>query len=636
MQGPSFRNVRSISLDLVLATVLFIAAAMTVLPVFSGDYGNNWGSIESAFISDAKFIAANWPNLGWYPYWYGGMPFHTSYPPILPYAVALISLLTSWSIGHSYRVLTGLSYAAAPVALYVLALVLSKRRSLALVAGVTYMSVPTFLLGMAPSHVDIFAVYGEGPHTLAIPFLLLGVAQLARCMENPTRFRYVTAALLAAVVALVDVVPLFAFALAAMIILFGELRRGNFMNSAGVFLKVTIIAYGLAAFQYTSDFLFKSAAATSADMQMWALPLLFMGVVVLTFIIVNRTGTTGTLFRTAFTAMGWAVLFGSIQITSYLLNVSLAPQPVRYVPESDLGTSMLVGLIAVSAIDYVAKAMRGLNPPSRMRVKNVLVACTLLVLLLSAIFLFAPNSYRQTAQEPRPLSTVPEYNIASWLSTHVNNNESVFATGSVGFWLDVFSNAREIRGGSDQGVTNRWTADITYQILVGDNATIAVALMRAFGVRYVVVTFPNATTTYYDYHYPDKFNGVLPLRYSYEGYGIYEVPSSGQPGMVSAVDARVMQTLPQVTGVLDLAHISAYVNAVESGPTGVTVTYTTPDPDRIQITVNNATTDTAILVKTTYDARWSTSVNTSAEQFQIQPNRAGPDFMLLYPTTRGS
>jgi hypothetical protein len=60
LKKPSGRNDAStILLDCVL--ILILAAAL-VKPFFNAKYMDKWSSIESTFISDARFLKDHWPH----------------------------------------------------------------------------------------------------------------------------------------------------------------------------------------------------------------------------------------------------------------------------------------------------------------------------------------------------------------------------------------------------------------------------------------------------------------------------------------------------------------------------------------------------------------------------------------------
>ena len=149
-------------------------------------------------------------------------------------------------------------------------------------------------------------------------------------------------------------------------------------------------------------------------------------------------------------------------------------------------------------------------------------------------------------------------------------------------------------------------------------------------MKYVVVTFPNATTPFHDYVYPEKFKDYLPLTYYYQGFGIYEVPLP-QPALVQLATAQAAKSLQVITDAQDRRPLSDYLNLIDSPPIGPHVTYTRPNMDQLTISVSNASSNTAILVKVTFDQRWNAEINHQS----IPISQIGPDFMILYPETNG-
>ena len=54
---------------------------MFLAPYYTHKYTNQWPSIESTFISDARYLATHWPHPQWQPLWYTGTRFDYIYPP---------------------------------------------------------------------------------------------------------------------------------------------------------------------------------------------------------------------------------------------------------------------------------------------------------------------------------------------------------------------------------------------------------------------------------------------------------------------------------------------------------------------------------------------------------------------------
>jgi hypothetical protein len=621
--------------DIMLGLVLFVATALTVYPLFTGDFTRNWGSIEAAYISDSIFVAKNFPSVGWFPFWYGGLPFHLSYPPLFIYAVALLQAISGSSVGHSYRILSGIAYSAAPVALYLLAKYLTKNKRAGFLAGLDYSFVPTFLplpYSIAPSHVGILTFYGEAPHFFGFTLTLLALWQLMRCMNKPTRFRSVSAAALMACVTLTNLVALYGL---AFLVLVAVITEVVYRNDKGLraFALAGLITYGLVAFQYDLEFI-RSSAQVSAETaggvrySLLLLPALLIAVVIVRRFF-SRYLTRRPNTKPSFFIALWLVLLGVIVIGRVWFNLpQLAPQPNRYVPEFDAGVSLLIGLVIVK-MDKAALSLRGIGAESIRMVRRGWILGSLLILVLVSVLFLMPISLNAT-QPSTSLAGVPEYQIANWLSAHVND-ESVFATGSVAFWLNVFSNVRQVRGGSDQGATNTWWAAVTYQILTGPDPEVSILWAQAWNVKYIVVTYPNASTEYHDYIHPDKFSGTLPLRFYFEGNGVFEVPLA-HPELVEALSARDAASLNPISDVLDRRGLSAYVQLTQNETNSdAKVEYNIVNPDLLTISVTNATPDTAVLVKMTFDPRWQADLNGKP----VKISQIGPDFMVTCPRVEG-
>ena len=326
----------------------------------------------------------------------------------------------------------------------------------------------------------------------------------------------------------------------------------------------------------------------------------------------------------------WILLLGTIVIGRIWFQLpQLAPQPIRFVPEFDAGICILIGLI-LAKVDAAAIKQNLVGEIKLPSSRKVWIAGALLVLLSINVVFLLPLSLNET-RPSTSLSNVPEVRVTNWLSQHVTD-ESVFATGSVAFWLDVFSNVRQLRGGSDQGATNSWWADVSYQILSGPDARTSILWAQAWNIKYIVVTYPNSSSYgNLDYLYPHKFDAVLPLRYYFEGQGIYEVPLP-RPALVEAVSAASAESLTPISSVHDVLNIAAYDHLTQANPSSnTTITYANPHSDLMQISVRDATVDTGILVKVTFDNRWAADIDGVPQDV----SRIGPDFMLVLPKTTG-
>lgn len=343
--------------DIAAMAVLFLATALTIFPLFTVDFTKNWGSIESAYISDSIFISNNFPNVGWFPFWYGGLPFHLSYPLLFIYSVAALHAISGLTIEHSYHLLSAIAYSATPAALFLLAKFLTKNRLASIFAALTYSLVPTFLPDPAPSHIGALTVFGEGPHIVGWALGILTVLQLLRCMTKPTWHGCLLASVLMASVALTNLVALYALAFLVAVAVATELIYRN-DRGALAFLSSGLAAYGLMAFQFDWEFIRTNSQVSTETAGGVRYSLILFPILILAALFFRRFVARYLMPRPntkpIFFMSLWIILLGIIVIGSTWFNTpQLAPQALRYVPEFDAGLSLLIGLLIMKVTEAI-------------------------------------------------------------------------------------------------------------------------------------------------------------------------------------------------------------------------------------------------------------------------------------------
>ena len=171
------------------ALLLFLLNAYICRELFTTEWLDQMGSIEGAYIAIARYAAANFPDLTWFPLWYGGVPCQNTYPPLLHALVAL----ASWGVGISpalaYHAVIALFFCAGAVAVYWLAWRLSHSAPAAFLAGMFYTAISpsAFLIdsirrdmgGLWGSRrLQVLVGWGEGPHVTGIALLAVALACL--------------------------------------------------------------------------------------------------------------------------------------------------------------------------------------------------------------------------------------------------------------------------------------------------------------------------------------------------------------------------------------------------------------------------------------------------------------------------
>jgi len=584
-------------------------------PLFTGEYTQHMGSIESAFISDARFILENYPHLSWYPLWYLGFPFHLSYPPLLPYLTALLSALSGVSVARSYRVLVAFAYVLCPVTFYFFAQRLLGSRLWALVCALAYGFFPSsyyscfpeaaqYLQGCPSVRLVNLSLYGEGPHTMGLAIAPLAALFFLEALEKPRPRNYVLAAVSVAGVALANLIAFFALAIVLAVLLLVELFRRTPLNAAWRAFICLSLAYGLVAFTYDVSFTRASAAFGEQGTSPWGglvALLLLMGSILVAGLAIKR----GKAWAVGLT---WVAAFGGV-ILPHFFGLTVAPQPWRYIPELDMGIALLIGIAA----RFLSRGRA---------LKKFLLGAVVIVAVVNSVLSWRAGW--SMAQPNENIANTAEYRVAVHLKSLVSRGERVYATGSTGFWLNVFTDIPQVRGGSDQGATNPWWVHVKHEVNTGEDSHMSIQWLKALNVRYVVVDLPNASTAYKDYSYPFKFEGRLEKLFHWGGVAVYEIPMSNF-AWVQLVNSEDAGRLEPLRGILDRENLAEYLEIVENSTASGTVNYVVENPDEIRFTVAGCSGRENLLVKSTFDPRWRADVG----EVDVPIKKIGPDFMLV-------
>ena len=137
----------------------------------------------------------------------------------------------------------------------------------------------------------------------------------------------------------------------------------------------------------------------------------------------------------------------------------------------------------------------------------------ILIAVAAAICLFVAIHQHRRAQEiekPIAIASTAEFEISHWLGAH-NAGQRVFAPGTIGFWMQAFSDTPMLTGGFDNGERNTFLHDVIYQIYAGDRQDTMLAWLKAFGVGAVVGGGPKSREVYHPYAHPEKFDGLTEI-----------------------------------------------------------------------------------------------------------------------------
>ena len=598
---------------LVLPLGLFILNILVVYPLFKGGYTSQMGSIETAFIADAKFIYEHFPHLSWNPLWYLGFPFHLSYTPFLPYLLAFLHyLVPSLSFTDFYRIIIGLFYALTPVTLYFFVRYLTKKTLVAFISALAFSILPSFVyviesvrgigeqFGFLPWRLVVFAIFGEGPHTVSLAFIPLAALAFLYALKNPSLKTNILAAILAALVGLINWIGLVSLVVIFMVILISELILGEAKKKFKNALLIFLITYGLLAFWFNFSFLKSSLGfgyGGQGEPEIFANFIRFWPIFpfLISLAVVGILSVFGKKEKLQALCISslWFLAFGFVIFAWYYLGRAFLPQGPRYLPELEIGFCLLLGL----AISYIVRKI----PPV------LAFIFVLLVLFLMGYFSrgIFQNSQPLLAKNP-DIENTYEYKIAKWLSENTHG-ERVYLTGSGAFWLNTFTDVPQVRGAADSASTHPWWAHANYQINTSENAPkgqegyLSTLWLRALNVSYIVVNYAHSQDAFRDYRNPEKFEGILEKVYdNNQGDIVYKVPLKN-PSLSQVVDKNGLETLKKPYNAVDLSKVEAYVDWIDEKAKKVEWQWLNNQEAKIRANVGE---NELVSVQITYDKGW--------------------------------
>jgi len=650
-RGITFKRLRTHLVTGLIFCGLWALNIALIFPLFRGEYTQYMLSIESGHISYARY-AVQHPGANWNPLWYAGFPFHLVYPLAFPYLLAALSrILPSLSIPQWYRILTGLMYALGPSTLYLFALYLTRKQSAALATALVYSIAPSFVylflspvrqaaqgFGFAPWQLIAMIFWGEGPHISALTLVPLAALAFLHTLRKPSFVNLVISSVLTASILLTNLFATFALGIILLIELISESFLGKALYKFRSAFGVAMVAYALSAFQYDWSFMNSILASSYAHPEN-ALRLPSSATFILLFLLGGLLFLAVTDFFTGkkslqplFIAGSWSFVFGALVIGFYTFNLSLAPQPFRYIPELQMGVALLAGILFDGGYTALRQGeiFRQHGPFLKRFLSTAYLGVALLLLGVSLPFIRASQVITRPGEK---VEETPEYQIAMWLDEQIDSEkgERVYATGTPAFWLNVFTDVMQLRGAADNAQPSHWWADISYEINKGESGTLTTLWLKTINIRYIVVNYPESGTPWVDFAFPEKLEGLLSPVYSRHGFKIFEVPLASNR-LAEVVDLEAIRRAT-IKGLQDEQGLAEFLSTYGSirGATAAVRYDPSQDPDRLSIEVQGATPDTGILLKMTYDQRW----RAQSEGDVLQIERIGPDFMLITPGLAG-
>jgi hypothetical protein len=602
--------------------LLFVLTAVLVWPYFKAKYTDKWSSIESTFISDARFLAAHWPHPQWQPLWYTGTRFDYIYPPALRYGTAAISMVTGfWSV-KAYHFYTIFFYCVGIAGVYLLIRAASRSRGAAwLGAAATALMSPSFLFmknmrvdsgPLLPVRLGVLIKYGEGPHMTALALIPIALAFTWRALENRRPGSMALAAIFCAAVVSNNFYGATALTMFYALVLWSFWVTRRDVRMALPAITIPALAYGLTAFWLVPSYFritVRNMKYVSEPPTAWSFWVALAVAVAFAFA-TNRLARHRPERTWAVFVAGCVVFFSLDVLGHYYFNFRVAGEPGRLVPELDMvlilavltvlewlwrrpgrAPRLVTVIVVVRSTSYVIATLR--------RSPRVVVAIVVLAAFATTAG-YVRHAWKMSPLWPNYTARV-EYRITDWLWRNMPDARAC-PSGSVRFWFDAWHDLAQLGGGSEQGLLDPVPQQAQWEIMGGSRSQTAILWLQALGVDVMYVPGPNSEEPYKDIQHPERFARATPLLYDDgQGNALYRIPRR-YPARARVVEAARLDAQRPPRSTYDAAYLRAYVDVVENGPDSpVTLEREGTDAMRLRAKLSPGQ---AILVQETYDPAW--------------------------------
>ena len=626
----------------ILLGILLVISGFLVYPLLLPGYSRFIENIEGAHLVNAKYIlehfGSNWNNL-----WYFGFPVHLTYPPFVPYLIALTSFLFKLDVSFSYRLVVAFFVWLTPASIYIFAYYLNNKKTTAFFAGLMYILLPCVaylfipqitgnpgIAGYPPYHWVVFSQYGEGPHLVSLFFLPLAVMYFIKSYRSPDILNYILAAIFIALTGLANLFGAYALLTILLIVVLGKIAIYTISFNYRRLIFVGLVAYGLTAFAYDINFvqsiLQSSYIHPENSVHLPPFLIVFLsilfGILPLALFLRHKMMGNDNLFRW-FLIAAWTFIFLFVGAVYYHSGFSLVSQPNRYLPEGQMGFVILAAMLLVRLLGYILTKFQGAKKYVFYAICKAAIFATILLLAFNYLshpyFLLQPNTMEHSS----------EYQIATWLNQNfdLTTGDRVYLTGTPAFWLNVFSDVPQIRGGADNAQPNPWWADASYQVNKGTDTQLLKSWLKIMNVKYILVNYPESGTHYVDYENYERFSDFkLVTEFADGGFKLFSDETT-QPSLFNIVDPTTSQFQGQIDSKLNSAAIIAFAKMLPDKP-DPRLTYQIINSDQYQVKISDLKPSEKIVFKMNYDSRLK-AFDQDGRAVKIEP--IGPHLVAITP-----
>lgn len=586
------------------AVLLMLICGFLIRPYWKFKYTDNWGSIESTFIADARMLKDHWPRPLWQPYWYVGTRFDYVYPPALRYGTAALAKYYPMDPAKAYHLYTGFFYCFGMAGIYVLARVGSKRRwasfFAALIAAVVSPAYPLFPevfedgFRFGTTKLNALVRYGEGPHMTALAWIPVALAFTWLALERRNRLWAIAGGLASAMVVSNNFYGATALAMLYPLVVWALWLQQRDWRVFSLALWPPLVAYGLCAFWLTPEYLritLRNMRYVSETGNRWSIWLALVAIVAF-LSISNRSDRKRKANPWIIFVVGATLLFTLNTVGNRWMKFRVIGEPMRLIPELDILYIFVIVAIGAYLWDRRRRFARGA------------------VVLGAAALIYTHANYLRHHRAIFPdrvdHQNVLYYKIPSWIAEHYPNSRS-YVTGAVRFWFNTWHDLAQLGGSSEQGLENPTVMPAQWEIVMGSDPEIATLWLQVMGVDLVATHGKNSEEWYKDFSYPDKFEGKLKTVYD-DGKEnrIYEIPRRYR-SLARVVDRAALNALPPKVEQAEKAPLAQVAAVYENGPEAPTTTRWI-GTDELEVKANVAA-GQSLIVQVTHDDQWRAESN---------------------------
>jgi hypothetical protein len=491
------------------ALVIFFVNLLVAGKLLVVEYSARVESAEPSFLSISRHMAAGLPTLGWWPAWYGGIPFRNTYPPLLHAIAAGLAVIARMSVAHAHHIATAIFYAVGPCALFFLALRIWRSLPLAAFSAVLYslLSPSGSLVSWVRTYVGpwrswrltTLVNHGDGPHMTALACIPLALLALDWFLERPNWRRGALCAVTLAAPPLANWLGAFALAISVFVLLLARTDKPGQARFWIWSLAPAIAGYALISPWLppsTIRLLSVNAQVIGGDYRALAaaMPLHLLVFASLLILLKLALLKTGLSFRWQFPIL-LAAAFAPLPLLNDWLHYDVLPQPHRYQLEMDLALCLLIAVLCSSLYPRSPRPIR-------------MISAGLVGVFLGAL-LVTNVRFGWALVQPIDMQNTIEYRTARALEQQ-NAKARVFAIGTIAYWLNVFSGVPQLAGAVDQALPSRSVGAAIYRLYSGPSegdptGKDTLNWLRAYGVDVAVVNSESAPPLYRLFRHPERF-----------------------------------------------------------------------------------------------------------------------------------